>query len=205
MDNTLAANIYIFILACVFAILEIQIEGEHGWARNLPTWRPKKKNWAVNLYETIMSGKELTGYHLTIFALVFLLFQLPYFFGYSLSWEHLAKTFSLYLLFVPLWDFLWFVFNPHYPLHKFKGEHIWWHETWLFGLPVDYFWGVTISLVIVLLGMIFGNADSLFHWWITNMLLFIVETCLAILFTLNVLNIDNWNRKDSPFHSFRGR
>lgn len=31
-------------MATVLALLEIQIEGEGGWAKNLPTWRPHPDN-----------------------------------------------------------------------------------------------------------------------------------------------------------------
>jgi len=38
--DVITTNIYIFVMATVLALLEIQIEGANGWARNLPTWRP---------------------------------------------------------------------------------------------------------------------------------------------------------------------
>ena len=37
MQSIIISNIYLFVLAVVLAILEIQIEGKHGWAMNLPT------------------------------------------------------------------------------------------------------------------------------------------------------------------------
>jgi len=33
--------VYFYIIAIFLAILEIQIEGKHGWAEKLPTWRPR--------------------------------------------------------------------------------------------------------------------------------------------------------------------
>lgn len=44
----ITTNLYIFIMATVLAILEIQIEGKHGWAKNLPTWRPSKNLGPLN-------------------------------------------------------------------------------------------------------------------------------------------------------------
>ena len=36
---TVAMGLYFFAIAFVLAQLEIQIEGPHGWAEKLPTWR----------------------------------------------------------------------------------------------------------------------------------------------------------------------
>jgi len=33
-------SIYLFVVALVLAFLEVQIEGKHGWASKLPTWKP---------------------------------------------------------------------------------------------------------------------------------------------------------------------
>lgn len=66
LTEILPVNIYLFITATVLAILEIQIEGKHGWAKNLPAWRPKGRNPAVRFYSRMMSGKEMTGYHFFI-------------------------------------------------------------------------------------------------------------------------------------------
>ena len=72
MSAVIVTNVYLFVLACVLAILEIQIEGKHGWAQNLPTWRPKNKNWFIKLYAKFMSDREPTGYHMTMFSFVIL-------------------------------------------------------------------------------------------------------------------------------------
>ncbi|GAI89546.1 unnamed protein product, partial [marine sediment metagenome] len=37
---TLTYFLYIWILANIFALVEIQIEGKHGWAGKLPCWKP---------------------------------------------------------------------------------------------------------------------------------------------------------------------
>lgn len=177
-------NIYIFILAVSLAILEIQIEGAHGWAKNLPTWRPKDK-WFVRIYEKIMSGREFTGYHLTMFIFVLLILHLPYVFGLTLTIEHWLRTISLFFIFIVLWDFLWFVLNPHYPLSRFKKEHILWHKKWLLGAPVDYWASLILSFLIII-----PTQD--FSWWIFNITLFLIFTFSLTLFTLYVLKIDKW-------------
>lgn len=195
--DIILTNIYIFVMAVVLAVLEIQIEGAHGWAKNLPTWRPKNPNFFTKLYKGVMSGKEMTGYHLSMFALVFLIFGLPYVFGMPLTLEDGFKTFSFYLLFCAVWDFYWFVLNPWYPLSKFKKEHLdFHHPTWFLGIPTDY-WGATmVSLVLCLTGQFFLQMPDLLSWWAINYLLFIIETVLLVLFSLYILKIDKWHPQE---------
>ena len=189
--SLLITNFYIFILAIVFAVLEIQIEGPAGWAKNLPTWRPKTRNWAVKLYENIMSGKELTGYHLSMFLLVFMVFMLPFALGLAFNLDNFIKILAFYFLFVPLWDFIRFVLNPWYPLKSFQKDNVN-HKAWFLGMPTDYYFSSALSLVTVLVGeFVLGNS-GLLSWWLQNMGLFIGETILLILFSLFILDIDNW-------------
>lgn len=177
-------NLYIFFMALVLALLEIQIEGPHGWAKNLPTWRPKNENFVLRIWKKILSGRDITGYHLTMFLFVILLFHLPYVFG--LQWSFIAeiKTISILLLFFVLWDFLWFVCNPHYPLRQFRKEHIDWHKRWFLWLPLDYWLAIIFSLVILL------PFPDLWIWWGLNLLFFSFWLSLTILFTFFVLHID---------------
>lgn len=196
MMEIVVTNIYIFVLAVVLALLEIQVEGQHGWAKNLPTWRPHAKNWYVQVYSKLMSGKELTGYHALMFSFVFLVFHLPYIFGLSLTFDHWIKTLSFYFMFIVIWDFLWYVLNPYYPLKHFKQEHIIWHSKWFLGLPVDYYWGIVVSLLVLLPQIVMGKDNALLGWWVANIILFGVELLLTILFTTHVLKIDNWDLAD---------
>ena len=166
MLDIIIANIYIFILALVLAILEIQIEGPNGWAQNLPTWRPSKKNRLMHFYSKLMSGREPTGYHITMFSFVLLILHLPYIFYLPFNLENWSQTISLFFIFIILWDFLWFVLNPHHPLKKFSKEHIWWHKKWWGGAPLDYYFSIFLSL-LVLLPMTFYHSTAVFiDWWI---------------------------------------
>ncbi|MCL5783956.1 MAG: hypothetical protein M1142_01195 [Patescibacteria group bacterium] len=188
----LFTNIYLFAMAAVLAILEIQIEGKHGWVKNLPTWRPKSHNFWVKLYSKMMSGKEMTGYHLTMFSFVFLIFGLPYVFGLPLTLENLLKTVSFYFIFCILWDFLWFVLNPHYPLKQFKKEHLdFHHKKWLWGVPTDYISGTIVSLVVLL--PVYFKDPAILSWWGMNCGLFLIQTGIVIWFFLMVLKIDKWH------------
>ena len=68
---TPAIGLYFFAIAFVLAQLEIQIEGAHGWAEKLPTWRwqtPAVLRWA---------GKPITGYHVFLLLFILLFMHLP--------------------------------------------------------------------------------------------------------------------------------
>ncbi|MBI4159793.1 hypothetical protein HY504_01370 [Candidatus Wolfebacteria bacterium] len=185
---------YAFILALILALLEIQIEGRDGWAKNLPAWRPKPQSKIARWYRAAMSGKELTGYHSILFAFVLLIFFFPYAYGFPFVAAHIIKTVSLFFLFIVLWDFLWFVLNPHYPLKKFTKEHVWWHKEWCAGLPVDYYYGVSLSFTLALVGSFFVDTE-IFFWWAQTFFLFCALTAMVVLFTLYILDIDNWQSR----------
>jgi hypothetical protein len=103
---------YIIILAIVMALLEIQIEGENGWAAKLPTWRIRKGFWPKIL------GHEVTGYHtyLNLWILLFLHFPIL-FIGWSWPFELLIL--GGYFILFAVEDFLWFMFNPAVGPKKF--------------------------------------------------------------------------------------
>lgn len=195
MSAVIITNIYLFILACVLAILEIQIEGEHGWAKNLPTWRPKKETWFIKLYTKFMSGREVTGYHMTMFSFVVLILHLPYVFGLPFNLWDWSMTISFFFIFVILWDYLWFVMNPHHPLKQFTKEHIWWHKKWVWGAPRDYYISVLLSFIVLLPAVYHYRSIWLIDWWLINIALFTIETFILIAFTIYVLKIDNWKKK----------
>jgi hypothetical protein len=138
---TAVTGFYFFAIAFVLAQLEIQIEGEHGWAAKLPTWRwqtPRVLRWV---------GKPVTGYHVFLMLLILLFLHLPVIYvGFSLQWE--AEIMSLFFLLAVFWDFLWFVCNPHFGLARFRRAHIWWFKSWALGLPTGYLMGVGLSLLI---------------------------------------------------------
>ena len=194
--NLIITNLYLFVMATVLALLEIQIEGKNGWAKNLPTWRPDKDHPLAKIYAKLMSGKELTGYHSAMFAFVILIFHLPYFFGLTFTLEHWLRTLSLFFIFIALWDFLWFVFNPYHPLSSFAKNNPN-HQAFLLGMPVDYYFAIGFSLVLAGAGQYFFGFGGLISWWLENFGLFIIETVAAILFSLYVLDIDNWQKKSS--------
>jgi len=136
LDEEFIFCFYLVIISAVLALLEIQIEGANGWAKELPTWRIKNK-----LTTWLMGEKPLTGYHVYLIAFVVLLAHLPYFLGFaspSISIE--IRLISLIILLFIVEDFLWFVLNPAYGIRKFKPQYIWWHaSSWWWIMPRDYY------------------------------------------------------------------
>jgi len=76
-------NIYLIIFAIIasifLALLEIQIEGENGWASKLPTWRFK------NPFHKVFNWPYITGYHIFLNLFLVFILQLPFFVGIAFN------------------------------------------------------------------------------------------------------------------------
>ena len=131
--------------AFVFAKLEIEIEGKHGWAEKLPTWRVERHV----LLDMFFGGRPLTGYHVWAFLFVFTMFHLPFAWNGSWSLTGELRVLGGYTLFWIVEDLLWFLFNPHYGWKRFTRDNVWWHKRWVLGLPADYW--VLGSVAVALL------------------------------------------------------
>ncbi len=125
---------WIALLGLFFAMTEIQIEGAHGWATSLPTWRIEK-HWLLDIF---WGGRAMTGYHAWVFPFMLLAFHLPLAVTGTVSWRLEARCLGSLMLFWIVEDFLWFVLNPAYGLAKFNPQSIPWHKHWLLGMPTDY-------------------------------------------------------------------
>ena len=134
----LAVGAYFFLIAFVLAHLEIQIEGPHGWAEKLPTWRWDSR--AVRRW----FGKPVTGYHLCLVTLILLFVHVPQLYGGS--WEREADLLAMFFLLTVTWDFLWFACNRHFGVGRFRKGHIWWFPTWTLGVPRPYLLMIALSL-----------------------------------------------------------
>ncbi len=99
---------FVLLLAFFFAKLEIAIEGEDGWAANLPTWRIEH-HWLLDL---LWGGREMTGYHAWAFSLVALFFHFPLVFSGDYSWAAEQRVLGSLMVFWVCEDFLWFLLNP---------------------------------------------------------------------------------------------
>ncbi len=138
--------VFLLIISILAAKLEINIEGDGGWGRDLPTWKLSNK-WTSLIYGKL----PLTGYHLYINLLVLMFFHFPFFVGtvWSLSLE--LQCLALYFFFWMIEDFLWFVFNPNFGIKKFRKEDVFWHYNWFLGLPTSYYKFFCIGCLLVVL------------------------------------------------------
>lgn len=125
---------WVFLLAFFFANVEIQIEGAHGWAASLPTWRVEKHQ----LLDIFWGGRPMTGYHAWIFSFMFLVFHLPQVLHNSFSLRLEARCLGCLMLFWISEDFLWFVMNPAFGIARFSPAFVPWHKQWFLGMPTDY-------------------------------------------------------------------
>jgi len=147
MDPIVLSSAFWAFFAAVIACIEIEVEGKHGWAEKLPTWYRTTGFWAT-LYGRLMAGKPLTGYHAFMFFFPALLFHAHFFMGVPWSGTEELKAWAMYFAWCPLWDYYWFVLNPHYK-GRFKKDQVWWHakSPWILGLfPVDYLVGFLVSM-----------------------------------------------------------
>jgi hypothetical protein len=149
-------------IALWFALIEIEIEGAHGWALRLPTWF-RTRGPAGRVYGAISGGKPLTGYHLFMASLPLVILHLP--FGYGADWSAAAEVmvFATYMAFAIGWDYLWFILNPAYGLRGFRRGRVWWYTgPWIGPLPLEYYAAVAGSFVLALIAWpIGGDADTL--------------------------------------------
>lgn len=184
---TLTMGLYFFAIAFALAHLEIQIEGEHGWAARLPTWR-----WQS---ETVLrwAGKPVTGYHVFLQLFLLLVIHLPLMYtGFSLERE--AEIISLFFLLAVFWDFLWFVCNPHFGLSRFGQGQVWWFKSWFLGLPTPYYAGLGLSLLVYLIaGLALTRTESV---WERTISWAVVFTALAVptLLTVAATTFAPWRR-----------
>lgn len=130
---------YILTFGLLLALLEIEIEGEHGWAKNLPTWRKNNPGGSFGFM------RNITGYHLMLTLINLFLIHIVYvsIFGwYGFVDEILIIAYYMFLTIY--WDFLWFILNPHFTWKRFRKEHIPWYtdSAWIMGFPVDYWYTI---------------------------------------------------------------
>lgn len=137
--------LWVVLLAFFFAKIEIQIEGAHGWATSLPTWRIEA-HWLLDVF---WGGRPMTGYHAWVFPFIALVFHLPVFFLARWTLRLECRILACIMVFWVVEDFLWFVLNPAYGVARFTPETVWWHPYWLWGAPVDYWIYLPLAMVLL--------------------------------------------------------
>ncbi len=162
MTDVFGMALFWFALAVIFALVEIESEGKYGWAEKMPTWY-RTQGLVARVYGLFLGGKPLTGYHAFMFFLPLVVFHSPFVMGVDWSLEQELLTVALYLAWCPLWDFLWFVLNPHYTIWNFRPQTVWWHakSCWVFGwFPIDYLTGWLLSITVVAIVSYFFDKTS---------------------------------------------
>ena len=135
-------TVWVVVLAAIYALMEIEMEGKHGWAKNLPT------------------TKNILG-HFTLYHVYMLMFLAVLFSGWFGSrfvsgcdngWTAVFQFAFFFLLWLLVEDFLWFVFNPHYTLKGYSKKKIPWHKHWVADcVPVHNVAGV-LGLALLAVG-----------------------------------------------------
>lgn len=136
---------FVMLLGFFFAQVEIQIEGPHGWAADLPTWRIEH-HWLLDIF---WGGRAMTGYHAWVFPFMAMLFHFPLVFSGQWSWRAECRTIACLMVFWTTEDFLWFVCNPAYGLEHFNPAGVAWHKHWLVFAPTDY-WVAVFGIIALL-------------------------------------------------------
>tara|TARA_B100001094_G_C18116577_1_gene764352 strand:- start:903 stop:1418 length:516 start_codon:yes stop_codon:yes gene_type:complete len=124
-------SLFICIFALLYALLEIEIEAQDGWAKNLPT--PK-----ILLH--------FTQYHVIMNLIVILVLAKVY---YKEKSDLLKVIFIITLWFV-LEDTYWFIYNSKYKITKYNKENVPWHK-WFCGLPLGSWISIVIFMCIIFL------------------------------------------------------
>lgn len=144
-----AESLFLFVMAVLFGIFEIEAEGRHGWGEKFPTWY-RVNGVAAKLYGRI-TNKPLTGYHAALFFVPFFIMFWPMVATSTLTLHGAFMAFSLYFAWVVVWDFSWFALNPYYGVKKFRRNSVWWFasEPWLFArIPSGYILAWLTSLIL---------------------------------------------------------
>lgn len=162
--HILAEALFLFVLAVLFGIFEIEAEGKYGWGEKFPTWY-RVNGVAAKLYGRI-TNKPLTGYHAALFFVPFFIMFWPMVATSTLTWQGAFMAFSLYFAWVVVWDFSWFALNPYYGIKKFRRDRVWWfaREPWLFGrIPSGYglAWATSLTLAAIGGGIEGGSLTAL--------------------------------------------
>jgi len=175
-------SLFWFFVAMVFAAVEIEVEGKHGWAEKTSTWF-RTKGLVAKMYGIFMGEKPLTGYHLFMFFLPLLAFHSHFVMGVPWSFAQELLVFAMYFAWMPTWDYLWFVLNPNYGVKKFKKQNVWWHARshWLFNItPLDYLFGWGVSLLFAFAAFLVADSKELFLGHLQFLFWFAAFTALTI-------------------------
>lgn len=163
--STIVWILALVIWVILFAKLEVEIEGQHGWAEKAPTkryrWDTKEEklffrpfnsvewqrishlSWPGNFYKfyicNILGGRDFTTYHRTVDLIqLFVSHAVTWGIFHSSTpwWAIEMRAFAFLMLTWAFEDTLWFVLNPLFGIKKYNKESIPWHaQDWLWIAP----------------------------------------------------------------------
>ncbi len=136
MNDYLFFILNIVLFALPLALIEINIEKDHGWGGGLPKdkWYAKsslKGTWADKVITMITGFESPLNYHVIIMIIFFSVFICELIF----SGKNILLIVACFLGTNMFADFFWFSFNWHF--HSFKellkgpNGSIHWHKHWL--------------------------------------------------------------------------
>lgn len=140
---------YVLLGCFLWAKLEIHIEGADGWAGKAPTWRYQGRWWMK-----LSAGKPLTGYHFYLNLLFLWFLHFIFVITWHWTWSLEFVIWGVFFLMGVVEDFLWFWFNPHWGLKRFRREEIWWcrQQLWFGRVPSSYIVGLVVAAALFWLG-----------------------------------------------------
>jgi hypothetical protein len=124
---------FVIVFATLWAWMEVEIEGKHGWAQKLPT---------------ACAFMGWTWYHVCMNLIVIILVQRGL--RCVQFQEGCAASLVLFVLYTVAWfvieDVMWFVLNPSYGIARYNVADIPWHasKAWVCGTFV-YNWIVLVA------------------------------------------------------------
>lgn len=145
--------IFFFVFANVFAALEGQIEGAHGWGGGLPTVRFSPDNGFTPVWHVLMGGElGMDLYHILL-NLLFLpmLFHMPFFVGLPWNAREEGRALARMVLLGAVWGPAWFLWNPHFGLHRMTPEIATWYPDWILGMPAQVVMAPIVAAALITL------------------------------------------------------
>lgn len=169
--------LYILTHATIFSWLEVEMEGKHGWAVNLPT-------------SCAFGG--WTWYHIAMNMIVLLTIagctQL-YDGVFKWNYSKYVATGVLYVFRVAVWfcveDIMWFVINAQYGIRRYTKNDVFWHadKIWFLG-TILLNWIVLIAAIgIGFIELISTNKTTVFRETLTSGLYLCACCLLSLAFT----------------------
>lgn len=155
MNKNIIWPIFISIWALIYSMFEIEVEGKHGWAQNLPVYYIVKPNKLFPL--------GFSSWNLLMILIVFISIFNPIIFNkifkLNLPNDYIYLFIVSFLMWTLIEDQMWFAYNPSfnkknnskvYKYSRYKQynkENVTWHKFNSSGIP--YIVPLILSLILI--------------------------------------------------------